>query len=62
MYVTAWLSGTVRLDDGSLCQPNAPCDPHEWTMTWQQGALVGGVLVAVVVAGSLYAFRKRDVT
>jgi hypothetical protein len=62
MYISAWLNATMHFDDGSSCHVDTQCVPHEWTMTWHRSALVGGTLLAVVVAASLYAFRRRDVS
>jgi ABC-2 type transport system permease protein len=60
-YVAAWLTKTEHFVDHSMCDGNMTCKPIEWSVSWSQSAVVGGILVAVVVATSLYAFRRRDV-
>jgi hypothetical protein len=62
-YVSAWLNNGLRFADYPVCQdPTQPCVPRIWTISSAQSALVLGVLVVVVAAASLYAFRRRDVT
>ena len=61
-YVGAWLTKTTHFVDHSMCgDGSVTCTPVEWSVSWPQSALVGGILVVVVVAASLYAFRRRDV-
>ncbi len=63
-YVQAWLTKSEMYYDSSMCGglTDKPCNPVPWTVSWNQSAIVGAVLLAVLWAVSLYAFRRRDVT
>jgi putative AbiEii toxin of type IV toxin-antitoxin system len=57
----AWITGTLAGHDSMCGDGSVTCKPVEWSVSWPQSALVGGILVAVVVAASPYAFRRRVV-
>ena len=56
--VQAWLSDGTEVYDDSLCQDGGSCT---YLLTFEHAAAYLGVLLAVVVVGSLLAFRRRDV-
>jgi len=60
-YVQAWLTKSELYYDSSACRADS-CTPTPWTVTWHQSAVVGGVILLVVAAASLYAFKRRDVS
>ena len=60
----AWMNKTVKLENSDSCNFSATngCQPETLTITWP---MVGGVLALVlvlVVGGSMWTMRSRDVT
>lgn len=62
MQINVWLNAREQFYDDTSCRGDGACNPVPWTMTWHESATVGAVLLAVVVAASVYAFRRRDVS
>jgi ABC-type transport system involved in multi-copper enzyme maturation permease subunit len=63
-WVIAWMNKSVKLEDYSVCNfsLNGDCAPDVRTLTWQVGGTGALVLVALLVGGSLWTIRSRDVT
>jgi len=47
---------------GSAAGVAVNCEPTEWTLHMNQGAVLGGVLAAVVLVWAFVSFRRRDIT
>jgi hypothetical protein len=60
-YAGAWLNNGARFYDDSMCHSSS-CAGVWWTVSLQQAALVGTVLVVLIVLPSVYTFRRKDVS
>lgn len=64
-YAAAWLNKSQRFLDDRACRHQiggGPCESVNWMIHMNQGAVVGGVLVVVVLVWTFVAFRRRDIT
>jgi hypothetical protein len=64
-YAAAWLNKSQRFLDDRACRHQiggGSCQPINWMIHMNQGAVVGGVLVVLVLAWTFWAFRRRDIT
>jgi hypothetical protein len=64
-YAIAWLDKSQQYYDDSSCRHQIGpfvCEPTRWLIHMNQGAVVGGVLVAVVLLWAFVSFRRRDIT
>ncbi|HEY2671740.1 MAG TPA: ABC transporter permease subunit [Rugosimonospora sp.] len=64
-YAAAWLDKRQLYVDDRACRHQfgpGSCEPIRWMIHMNQGAVVGGVLVAVVLLWTFVAFRRRDIT
>jgi hypothetical protein len=64
-YAAAWLDKSQHYLDDRACRHQfggGSCQPTTWMIHMNQGAVVGGVLVAVVLLWTFVAFRRRDIT
>lgn len=59
-YVAAFLDGSIEFYDGrSNCSVYTDC-ASTYTVTWAEGALVGGVLMALAAVGAFVLTQRRD--
>ncbi len=67
-YALAWLAKSQSYYDDSACRRAASagiavdCQPAHWMLHMNQGAVLGGVLVVVVLGWAFVSFRRRDIT
>jgi hypothetical protein len=67
-YMLAWLAKSQSYFDDSSCRRKAAagvavnCEPTRWSLHMNQSAVLGGILVAVVLAWAFISFRRRDIT